>query len=241
MCVVSEAMKEGAGTGGDGVSDFLRGNYGAQGSVSTREAFGSDEDVGREVPVPNGEVAAGATHPSHHFISNEKHTVTPADFGDFLQIAGRRRDSAQSCAADGLEDEGGGLVIGGEDGLLELGRVLQPAVAAAVGAVELAPVAARHADVSEFLDHRQIDFAALAVAGDGERTQGRTVIALLATQDLVAPGLADFNLVLAGELESGLDGFRSAGGEVDGTSPEVRPGEVEKPLRVLLGNRCGEL
>jgi hypothetical protein len=38
-------------------------------------------------------------------------------------------------------------------------------------------------------------------------TERRAVIALLAAEDLVAPGLSNFDLILAGQLQRGLDRF----------------------------------
>ena len=67
------------------------------------------------------------------------------------------------------------------------------------------------------------------------------MIALLAAEDLVAGRLSDFDLILAGELQRGLDGFRASGGEVDGTVAEILSGEGEKFSGILFGDRGGEL
>src|SRR5580693_9861320 len=80
MGVVGEAVEERAGTGGDGVDDFLAGDDCAEWGVSAGEPFGGYEDVGGEKgifsrriflvpvtpslsqPVLDREVPAGAAH-----------------------------------------------------------------------------------------------------------------------------------------------------------------------------------
>ncbi len=110
------------------------------------------------------EVAAGAAHAGHDFVGDEQHAVTAADVGDRLQISGRRNHRPERGSADRFEDEGGGLAVACLDGAFEFGGVLLAAVAAAVGAIEVAAVAVGHADVRELADHGQIHFAAALVA-----------------------------------------------------------------------------
>ena len=55
--------------------------------------------------------------------------------------------------------------------MFEFGGVLLAAVAASVGAIEVAAVAIGHADVRELAHHRQIDFAAAPIARDRQRAE----------------------------------------------------------------------
>ena len=169
MRVVGEAVQERAGSVGDRVDDFLAGDDCAERGVSAGESFGGDEDVGGNAgivskPVLNREVAAGAAHAGHDFVGDEEHAVAVADFGDRLQVSGWGNDCAEGGSADGFENEGGGFAVGVFYGAFEFGGVLLAAVAAAVSAIEVAPVAVGHADVRELFHHRQVDFAAAAVA-----------------------------------------------------------------------------
>ena len=95
-----------------------------------------------------------------------------ADLRNLLQVSGRRDDCSQGGAAEWLEDKSGSLAVRGADGLLKFLGILLAAVVAAVGAIEFAAVAIRHADVRELLHHGQVHLAALAVAGDRQRSQG---------------------------------------------------------------------
>ena len=117
------------------------------------------------------EVAAGAAHAGHDFIGDQQHAVAAADFGDGLQISGRRNDRAERSPADRLENECGGLAVGGLDRAFEFGGILLAAVAASIGAIEVAAVAVRHADVRELAHHGQIDFTAALVAGNRQRSE----------------------------------------------------------------------
>lgn len=67
------------------------------------------------------------------------------------------------------------------------------------------------------------------------------MIALLAADDLVALRLSDFDLILARQLERGLNRFGAAAGEVDRASAEGFAGEGQQFLRVVFGDGRGEL
>jgi len=140
-----------------------------------------------------------------------------------------------------IGDRAIGRGLGCDDGCFEVGCVLLSAVEAAVGAIELATIAVRHADVGELFDHRQIDLAALLVARDRKRAERGTVVALLAAEDLVAIGLADLDLVLTREFEGGFNGLGSAACEVNSAAAEVGTSEGEQFFRVLFGHRRCEL
>ena len=69
---------------------FLRGDDRAQWSVSAGETLGGDQDVGRNVPVFDGEVPSGAAHAGHDFVGDQQDAMAAADFRNLLQISRRR-------------------------------------------------------------------------------------------------------------------------------------------------------
>ena len=141
-------------------------------------------------------VFAGAAHAGHHFIRDEQDAVRATDVGDALEIAGRRRNRTQRRSTHGLKDKCGGRTLRLSDGTLQFRGILLPAVVARVGAVEFAAIAIRNSNVREFLHHGEINLAPFFVAGNGKGAQRRAVIALLTTEDFVALGLSDLDLVL---------------------------------------------
>ncbi len=189
----------------------------------------------------DGEVPSGAAHAGHDFIGNQQNAMAAADFRNLLQITRRRKHRAQGGAADRLKDEGGGFTVGGFNRSLQLGRIFQTTVAAAVRAVVTAAVAVWNSYVCELAHHGQINFASPLVAGDGKRAQSRAVITLCPAQHLVTPGLSNLHLILPRQLESGFDRFRSAAGEVHGASPKILSGKLKELARVLFRDRSGEL
>ena len=68
MRVVGEAVQERARASGDGFDYFLACDDRTQWSVSAGETFGGDQDVGRDTPVIDREVASGAAHPRHDLV-----------------------------------------------------------------------------------------------------------------------------------------------------------------------------
>ncbi len=114
----------------------------------------------------DGEVPSGAAHAGHDFIGDQQDAMAAADFRNLLQISRRRNHRAQGGAADRLEDEGGGFTVGGFNRSLQLGRIFQATVAAAVRAVVVAAIAVGNSHVGELAHHGQINFAPPLVAGN---------------------------------------------------------------------------
>src|ERR1039458_9658140 len=69
----------------------------------------------------------------------------------------------------------------------------------------------------------------------------RSVITLLAAENLITGRLSDLDLILARQFQRGLDRFRSPAGEVDGAAAEAFSGERQQFFGVLFGDRGGEL
>ncbi len=189
----------------------------------------------------DGEVAARTAHASHDFVGDEQHSVAATDVCDGFEISRRWDDGAERRSTDRFEDEGCSFAVGCLDRLFEFGGILLAAVAASVGAIEVAAVAVRHSDVRELAHHGEIHFAASLVAGYRECAERGAVIALLAAEDLVAGGLSDFDLILACQLQRGLNRFRSAAGEVDSAAAKMFSGKSEQFFGIFFGERSGEL
>lgn len=227
MRVVGEAVGKAAAAFGDGINDAGAGDKGAERRVSAGDALGSHDDVGSNAPVLHSEVLAGATEAGHDLIGDEQYLVLAASFGDARQIAFRRSGSTESGAAHRLEDEAGN--VGGvlfEDAL-ELKRILCGAVFALVGAA----ITVGRRDALVLTHHWQIDLAAAQISGDAYSAQGGAMIGVAAAEDLIARAFTDLDLILAGQLERGLDRFRSAASEVDASATEILSGEGEDLAR----------
>jgi len=67
------------------------------------------------------------------------------------------------------------------------------------------------------------------------------MLALVAADDLRAPEVADFNLILARQLQSELHRFRPAGGEIHGPTFVPSTCKVKQFGGILLGNWRREL
>ena len=157
-------MEECSRTVGDCIHNFRARDHRAERGITAGESLGGDENVSLDVPVLDSEVAAGASHAGHDLVRDEQNAMAAADVRDTLQISGRRNHCAQGRSTYRLEDEAGDLTVCFFYRSFEFGGVLLAAVAAAVGAIEVAAIAIRHADVGEFADHGQVDFAPPLVA-----------------------------------------------------------------------------
>ena len=86
--------------------------------------------------------------------------------------------------------------------------------------------------------HRLVDRATHHVAAGAERAERIAVVALAAGDDVGAPGLADLDEVLAGELQRGLGAFRAGGAEI-GVRQTARFA-VQHDVREFLGGLAAE-
>ena len=108
--------------------------------------------------VLNRKISAGAAHAGHHLVGDQQNAMAPANFGDFLQISGRRDNSPQGRAADRFENKRCRFAVGRLNRVFQFSRVFLSAVPAAIGAVVVAAIAIRNAHVREFTHHGQINF-----------------------------------------------------------------------------------
>src|SRR5439155_11296778 len=112
---------------------------------------------------------------------------------------------------------------------------------ALVSAVVRTAIRVRRVDLGGVAQHGQVDLATQEIAADRHGPHGGAVVTLAATEDAVALGLTDLDLILARKLECGLYRFRSAAGEEDGAAAKVRSRKVEHFARELLGYLRHEL
>ena len=187
------------------------------------------------------EISSGAAHAGHDLIGNEQHAALPANLGNFLKISLGWDGRAQGSSAYRLENECRRLAIRPLDSLRHFRCVFLTAVSAPVGAVLYAAVAIGNSHMLELANHWQVHFAAAAVAGDCQRPQRGTVVALLAAEDLVALLLADLHLILAGQFDGGFHRLRTTTGEIHCSAAEMLSGKIQQFLCIFLGDGGGEL
>jgi hypothetical protein len=84
---------------------------------------------------------------------------------------------------------------------LYLRHILPAAILASVRAA----IAVRSANMDKLFHHGQIDFSPPPVPRDRQQTQRRSVVALVAAQNLVALPLPDLHLVLPRQLQCGFN------------------------------------
>jgi hypothetical protein len=223
VSVVGKAVDEGTGAARDGVDDFAGNDDGAERHVSAGDSLAGDDDVRLHAPMIDGEVSAGAPEAGHDFVGDHEESMLPAGFRYGGKVIRRRNGGTDGRSADGFEDEGGDFgTLGGENGLDFGGEFFGAAVATV-----FAPIAIGCADLEGIGKEGQIDFAALAVAGDRHRSQGCTMVGLFAAEEFGATSLADFNLVLASQFQSGFGGFGSARGKEDCAAFKGLTGKIE--------------
>src|SRR5882724_2944309 len=189
MGVVGESVQK--SSGGNSVHNFLAGDDCPERSITAGEALRRDQNIGCKAPIFDGKVASSAAHAGHHFVSDQKDALAPADFGDGLQVSGRRNHRTQCPAAYWFEDEPCRLAVCVFNRPFQLSGVLLSTVPASVGAVVVAAVAIRNAYMTELAHHGQINFPPPLVAGNRKGAESGTVIALRPAQHLVALALSD--------------------------------------------------
>ncbi len=167
------------------ICDRLRDDHRAERHVPRVDPLGDREDVRDDVPVVAGEPLAGAPEAGHHLVADQQDPVLVAGLADRLEVAVGRDDDPVR-ADDRLEDHRGdrlwSLVL--ED-LLEM----RPA-AADRARIRMAGGAAVGVGVEHSHDagDARLGVPAAWVAGEGDRTGRRAVVAAIARDHLVASG-----------------------------------------------------
>lgn len=240
MSLVGETVFESAGAAREGVGDLSGNEDSAERCVTAGNSLPRENDVWLDGPVLDSEGFTGTAQAGHNFVGNKQNAVVATDFGDAREVAFRRSCRAERRADDGLKNESCG---GGRIGLCEMSFEIVRAgdAAARKCLVERAAVAKTRRDVAPLGEKRQIGFAASDVAADGHRAQRAAVIALAAGNDPVASGLADFEKILARELDSSVARFGTTGREVDAASAKVGRSECKQARCQFFGRRGMEL
>ncbi len=164
-----------------------------------------------------------------------------ADFSDPLHIRRRRRGRAQRRPTHRLHDECCGSALRLGDSLLELSRVLEPAICATVRAIVRTAVAVRNACLRKLPHHRQIDSPPRRISADRHRAQRRSVITLAPADHLVALGMSTLDLILSRQLQRALDRLRTSAGKKHRTATKRGSGEFKKLPGKLFRNVGSEV
>jgi hypothetical protein len=195
MCLIGEAVLEGAGAAFECFHDARRYEGGAEGRVTAGDSLPDQDDVWLDVPVLDREWFAGATHAAHDFVGDEENAALTTDFGDTLGIAVRWDGCTERGADDGLKDERGDT-----GGVICVQKTIEVVCAgySAVGKffVEGAVVAEAGGDVSPFGEERLIGRAAGDIAADSHGTESAAVVALAAGDNAKARCLSIFEMKL---------------------------------------------
>ena len=186
------------------VGNFGSGGAKAERDVGRGDAFRGNQNVGLQVPVVDGEPAAGAAPSGHHFVGNHEHAVAVADFAQTRKIFRRRNEYAVG-ADDRLEDDGRHVTLVADHVLDVVGA---GDVARGIGVLDGAVVAVgfgREDHVGNFAGRFHGPAARIAGGRDGAR--GRSMIGAVARDDFV------FARVHARDFEGRFVGLGAAGGE----------------------------
>src|SRR5208282_1325649 len=143
MRVVGEPVQKGSRSVGNRVGYSLGNEDRAQRSIATRQSFGGDQNVRRDIPMVDREMPSRTPHASHDFIGDQENAMPVADLSHTLKISGRWHYRTKRCPTDRFDDEGSDFALGRLDRLLQFCGVLLPAVTATIGAVKGAAIAIR--------------------------------------------------------------------------------------------------
>lgn len=214
MSLIGKAVFESAGASCESIGDFRGNQDGPERRVTAGDAFADENQIWLDAPVLDGKRLARAAEAGHDFVGDEKDAALAADFRDARDVAVGWGSGAESGANDGFEDKcgGGRGVVCGEK-CLEIAGASDAAIRKrfAEGTV----VAKARSDVTPLEKKRLIGRAASDVSADVHRAEGAAVIALAAGNDAITIGLAEFEKILARELDGGFGGLGTAGGEKD--------------------------
>lgn len=216
-------------------------HHGADRLVAAAQALGDGDQVGRHAFLFDRVQRAGAAHAAHHFVGDQQHAVAVAHFAHAAEVAGYRRNRARGGADHGFGHERHDRA--GAQPFECLLQFLGQAFAVLLGAFAVALVAVGIAgrDVLHLDQQRRELRAAPGVAAHRQRAQRIAVVALAPRHDVAALGLADFDEILAGHLQRGFHGFRTARHEVGVRNARWRVGDqaVGQALGDLGGEEAG--
>ena len=173
------------------------------------------------------ELPPRSAHAGHNFIGNQQNFLALANLRDLLQISLRRHDRTQGGAADRFKNHGGCFVIGIGNGLLDLGCVFLAAVEAAIRAVVGAAVAIRRTHGHKLAQHGPVDFATALIPRNCYRPQRRSVVTLLAADNLRSLTLASLHLTLARQLYRSFSRLRPSTAEVNRALAKILSREIQ--------------
>ena len=241
MRVVSEPVQERASAIRNRIHNFLADDHCAQRGVAAGESFSGHKNIRSNTPMIDGKIPPGSPHARHHFIGDQQHAVTLANFRHSLHVARARNSGAKRSSTHGLQNECRRGAIGKLNRFFQLSRILFRAIFAPVNAVVDAAVAIRDSNMRKLPHQRKIHFTTAGIAGYRQRSQRRSVIALRAAQHVVALRLPDLDLILPRQLQRRFNRLRPAAREVNAAAAKMLPGKFQQFLGILFRDRRGEL
>ncbi len=194
---------------GERLEDRVGGDHGTHRRVGRGDALGRRDDVGLIAVALGAEPLAEPSPRADDLIGDEEDVVVVGDLAHALEVSlGRyeaptgvlhwlqddRRDRARVLELDATRDRLG-----------QVCRVVALGQPIGVGVGHVAAAGGQR------LEGR----AQIGDAGRGQTAHGRPVVGGLARDDLVLGPVAAELVVLAGQLQRGLDGFTAAAGEED--------------------------
>ena len=231
MAAERRAVGERGGALAERLEDLVGGDHRPHRDVGAGQGLGGRDDVGLVAVALAAEVVAETAPRADHLVADQQDVVLVADLAHALEVALLRRDAAAGVLQR-LEDHGRDRL-----GTVELDLVADllggPERVAVLGPVVLVRVRrvdpARHVGLELGLEAGQ--------PGGGERAHGRAVVGDLAGDDLVLLALAVRPVVVAGDLDRGLDRLRAGVREEDPV--QVAGGQLGDPLGELDRARVG--
>ena len=194
--------------------DLVGDDHAAERDVARVHALGEADEVGRDVPALDREPLAAAPEAGHHLVGDEHDAVAVAEVTHALQVAGRRHEDAVG-AHDRLEDDRRDRVRTLEHHDLVEVRERPLALLGLGRRVERRAVEVRAHEVDD-PGHRRLRPPPARVAGRGDRSRRRPVVAAVHREDLLPAG------VQARHAHRVLGRLRAAVGEEDLLQPVGR-------------------
>ena len=187
------------------VGDLLADDYAAERNVARVDALGEADQVGRDIPVIDGEPLAAAPEAGHDFVNHHHDAVAIAKIAHALQIAGRGHENAVG-ADDCLEpDHRHGLRALDHQHVFEM---LQCALTLLffVGRVKRRAIRVRAPEL-DGASRARLVLPTARVAGQRNRGRSRAMVRAISRHNFVATG------VQARHAYGILRGFGTAVGE----------------------------
>src|ERR1700730_1986959 len=185
MRLIGEAVLEDAGSTFENFGDLRGHEHRAEWRVAAGNSLPYQNDVGRNVPVLDGERLAGTAHAAHDFVGDQQYAALAANFGDTRRVPLGRDDRTERGADDRFEDKGGDRigVVAIEEGI----QIVRTGDAAFRGLLfEGAVITEARRDMVPLRSTRVFWRRSGDVSADGHGAERAAVVALPSRNDSIA-------------------------------------------------------